>query len=612
MNRSSRKRRGKTYRFFRSIWRSFKAFYVIVFGLLALLLITIAVVAAFGLRPPKVAADSALVINPSGTLVEQRSADARATVLRGGDLPQQALVKDIVDALALAKEDDRISLVILDLDNLQNGMMSKLTRIADAISDFKASGKEVIAIADSYGQSALYLAAQADEVLLDPEGVALAEGFAMYGLYFKRFLDDNDVSINLFKVGEYKSAAESLVRNDMSPEAKEAWLAILDSWWKNFTEGVEAGRDLRFGSIDNLLQNLPQQLGEAQGNLAQLVLDAGLVDRLMTRTQRQDYLIEKVGEDAETNDYRKISYNRYLRAARKPVEQVAGKIAVITAVGNIIDGKAPAGTIGGDSITALVRKARMDDQVKAIVLRIDSGGGSKAASQMILSELQVAQAAGIPVVASMSSVAGSGGYWIASSADEIWASPDTITGSIGVIGIVPGIDKALSRYGISTDGVATTPIAGASMLRELPAPLVEVIQLTIDAAYEQFLQTVAQGRDMDVDAVDEIARGRIWTGDAALERGLVDELGNIEQAVDSAARLAGIDDFSVWYLQPTVTFEERLLRRLMATISSALPQLGDSLLTQAVSRLAHELDIINQLNDPRNTYLICTDCPVVP
>jgi len=226
---------------------------VIVFGLLALLLITIAVVAAYGFKPPRIAADSALVVNPSGTLVEQRSAVATATVLSGGDVPQQALVKDIVDALALAKEDERISLVILDLDNLQNGMMSKLTRIADAIRDFKSSGKEVIAIADSYAQSALYLAAQADEVLLDPEGVAVAEGFAMYGLYFKRFLDDNDVSINLFQVGEYKSAAESFVRNDMSSQAKEAWVAILDSWWKNYTEGVEAGRGLEPGSIDTLL-----------------------------------------------------------------------------------------------------------------------------------------------------------------------------------------------------------------------------------------------------------------------------------------------------------------------------------------------------------------------
>jgi len=204
----------------------------------------------------------------------------------------------------------------------------------------------------------------------------------------------------------------------------------------------------------------------------------------------------------------------------------------------------------------------MDDQVKAIVLRIDSGGGSKAASQMILSELQVAQAAGIPVVASMSSVAGSGGYWIASSADEIWASPDTITGSIGVIGILPSFDKALAR-------------------------------------------------DMDVDAVDDIARGRIWTGDAALQRGLVDELGNIEQAIDSAAKLTGIDDYSVWYVQPTVTLEERLLRQLMATASSAMSQLGDNLLTQAISRLAQEVDLITDLNDPRYTYLWCTECPAV-
>ena len=611
MNRTSHKRRGKTYRFFRFLWRSLKAFNTLVFGLLALLLISIVVFAALGQREPPIATGSALVINPSGTLVEQKTAAEVAQILPVGQLPKQALVKDIVDALALAKADDRIGLVVLQLDNLQKALMPKLERIADAIVDFKTSGKKVISVADNYSQSALYLAAQADEVLLNPEGVAVAEGFAVHSTFLKRFLDENDITVNVFKVGRYKSAAESFVRNDMSPEAREAWQAIIEAWWLAYTEGVETARGLSAGSVNSLLQNLPEQLRSAEGNLAQLALEAGLVDRLVTDTERQDYLIELAGEDTESNGYRKVAYQDYLRGTRKAVDHDSGKIAIITAVGNIIDGKAPAGTIGSDSLTALIRKARTDDNVKAIVLRIDSSGGSKSASEMIRSELQEAQASGIPLVASMGSVAGSGGYWIAASADEIWASPTTITGSIGVIGLMPSFDKALERYGISTDGVATTPIAGASVLRELSPQLAEVIQLTIDAAYQQFLSTVADGRNMDVDAVHETAQGRIWTGDAAQQLGLVDELGNIEQAIHAAGNLAGIEDYTVWYVQPQLTLEERLLQKLTETVSSFLPQLDKSALFQLVSRFRQQLGVLNQLNDPRNTYVICSDCPVV-
>ena len=616
MNTTTPKVRGKTFRFLRSLWRFFwrslKAFNTLVFGLLALLLISILVFAVVGQRKPPIHDGGALVLNPSGTLVEQKTAVGAADVLKGSDLPQQARVKDIIDALALAKQDNRIGLVVLELDKLQQGLMPKLERVAAAIADFKTSGKKVIAVADNYGQSALYLAAHADEVLLNPEGVAVAEGFAMYSTYFKSLLDDNDVSVNVFKVGKYKSAAESFERDDMSPEAREAWLAIIDAWWAAYTEGVETARGLSAGSVDSLLQNLPEQLRSADGNLAQLALEAGLVDRLVTDTERRNYLIELAGENTETSNFRGITYNNYLRARRTPVEHGDSKIAIVTAVGNIIDGKAPAGTIGSQSLTALIRKARTDDNVKAIVLRIDSGGGSKSASEMIRSELQAAQASGIPLVASMGSVAGSGGYWIAASADEIWASPTTVTGSIGVIGLIPSIEKALARYGISTDGVATTPIAGASILRDLSPQLGQVIQLTIDAAYQQFLNTVAEGRNMDVDAVNEIAQGRIWSGEAAQQLGLVDELGDLEQAIIAAATIAGIEDYSEWYVQPELSLEDKLVQKLMATVSGALPQVSNTSLYRVAGKIRKELGILNQLNDPRSAYVICTDCPAVP
>ena len=615
MNTNLPKTRGITFRFFRFIWRflwgSLKALNTLLFGLLALLLISILVFALFKQREPAIPDGVALVLNPSGTLVEQKTEVGAAAALQGGNLPQQALVKDIVDALALAKQDDKIGLVVLKLDKLQNGLMPKLERVAAAIADFRASGKKVIAVSNNYGQSAIYLAAQADEILLNPEGVALVEGFAVYNTYFKSLLDDNDVSVNLFKVGKYKSAAESFVRDDMSPEAKEAWLAIIDSWWATYTDGVETARALDAGSIDNLLQSLPEQLQAADGNLAQLALQAGLVDRLVTDNQKRDYLIELAGEDTETEDFRGITYSDYLRTTRTPDEAGDSKIAIVTAVGNIVDGEAPAGTIGSESLTSLIRKARLDEKVKAIVLRVDSGGGSKSASEMIRSELQAAQSSGIPLVVSMGSVAGSGGYWIAASADEIWASPTTITGSIGVIGLMPGFEKALARYGVFTDGVATTPIAGVSPVRELSPELSEVIQLTIDSAYQQFLSTVAEGRDMDVNAVDEIAQGRIWTGEAAQQLGLVDELGDLEEAIVAAAKLADVDDYSEWYVQPELSFEDMLVQRLMSTVSGAIPPSTNTYLNRIVSKFRRELGILSTLNDPRNTYVICTDCPVV-
>ena len=605
-------RRGIAFRFFRFLWHSLKAFNTIVFSLFLFLLVALVIYAVVGQRQPSIPSSGALVLNLSGILVEQRTTVDIASVLQRNDQPEQTLVKDIIDALAMAKEDDRIRLVVLELDHLEHGLMPKLERIADAIVDFKSGGKKVIAVGDNYGQSALFLAAHANEILLNPEGIAAPEGFALYSPYFKSFLDNNNVAVNIFKVGKYKSAAESFVRDDMSFEAREALLAIINTWWNSYTEGVENARGLSPGSIDSLLQNLTEELRSVQGNLARLALEKGLVDRLATDAEQRNYLIELVGEDKQTKDYRGVSYNRYLSATNDFVDHEADKIAVITAVGDIVDGEAPAGTIGSRTLTALIRKARMDGNVKAIVLRVDSGGGSKTASEIIRSELQVAQAAGIPLVASMGSVAGSGGYWISASADEIWATPTTVTGSIGVIGIMPSLEKTLERYGIYIDGIATTPIAGASVLRDVSPELNEVIQLTIDAAYQQFLNTVAQGRDMDVDAVHEIAQGRVWSGDAAQQLGLVDQLGDLEQAIVSAANLASVNEYSVWHVEPDLPLDEVLLQKLTAIATDALPQTSDKLLTQIASKIRQEIGFIGRLNDPHHAYVICTDCPLVP
>ena len=556
---------------------------------------------------------AALVLNPAGYLVEQQTFVGTAALLRGQDLPQEALVKDVIDALALARDDSNIEMVVLELDDLQRGLLPKLQRISVAIKDFRSSGKKVIAVADNYSQSALFLAAHADEVLLNPEGVAVPEGFAMYQPYFKSFLEKHDVTINLFKVGKYKSAADPLLRDSMSPEDSEAQMLILDAWWEAYTSGIETARGMAAGSIDDMLQNAPEAISSTQGNLAQLSLQQGLVDRLMTATELRQYLVGLAGEDTDTGNYRGVNYKAYLRAKRLPIESASPKVAVITAVGNILDGVAPAGEIGSQTLTALIRKAQTNSEVAAIVLRIDSGGGSKTASEMIRSQLAAVQASGIPVVASMGSVAASGGYWIAASADEIWAAPTTITGSIGIFGILPSLEKTLARYGIYSDGVTTTPIAGgASVMRGITPAYGDVLQTIIEAGYQQFLTTVADGRDMDVDAVHDVAQGRIWTGASAQKLGLVDELGDLEQAIVAAARLANLNDYSVWYVEPEQSIEEQLLRTFMENTNVNLSAVTPGPVTKVINTVRQELGFLGRLNDPGKAYVICPECLALP
>ncbi len=610
MNTDSPNKRGFIAGFFRFLWNAIKAINHVVFGIIALLLIIVVVATFIGQRGLAIPDGGALILNPAGILVEQQTAIGAAALLQGSDVPQQALVKDIVDALALAKDDARIGLVVLELEKLEDGLLPKLERIASAIKDFKSSGKKVIAVANNYSQSALFVAVQADEVLLNPEGIAVPEGFGSYRTYFKTFLENADVSINLFKVGKYKSATEPFFRDSMSEEDREARLAIMNTWWDAYTGAVETARDMQPGSINATLQDAPAQVSLVDGNIARLSLEKGLVDRLVTDTERRAYLIQLAGEDKENHDYRGVDYKDYLRATRMPVLHKPAKVAVITAVGTILDGEAPAGEIGSESLTELIREARFDGNVKAIVLRVDSGGGSKTASEIIRSELQAAQAAGIPVVASMGSVAASGGYWISATADEIWALPTTVTGSIGIFGLIPSFEKTLARYGIYSDGIATTPIVGgASVVRGVSAAYGEVLQTTIEAGYQQFLTTVAKGRDMQIDAVHEVAQGRVWSGDKAKQLGLVDELGDLQQAITAAARLAKVEDYSVWYVEPELSVEEMLLRRLTASASSILPKISNDPVSLVVRKVRQQLGVLGRLNDPQNAYVICADCP---
>ncbi len=600
-------------RFFSILWDSLKALQIFVFGILSLVVV-IAFVAALGsIKRDKVPEGGALLLDLQGGLVEQKTAMDPQKLLLSGSASQQTLVKDIVDALALAKEDDRIKYLFLDLDNMDSSYILKLQRVAAAIKDFKTSEKRVIAFGTQYKQSALFLAAHADEVLMDPEGAALLEGYGMYRTYYKTMLENLDVTVNIFKVGKYKSALEPFFRDDMSDEDKEARLGILDNWWSAYTYEFEAARELEVGSIDRNLNNISTELKNAGGNLAQLSLDLKLVDRLVTSFELRQYLKSLTGEDEETEEYRAIGFNEYLSVERKPEKITGKKIAVITAVGGIVDGEAKSGSIGSTSLSKLIRKAGKDDDVAAIVLRVDSGGGSKSASEIIRQELAGLQADGMPVVVSMGSLAASGGYWISATADQIWASPTTLTGSIGIFGFLPTLEKTLARYGVYSDGVGTTPLSDMASLDRGIAPLYgELLQSVIDAGYQQFLETVAKGRNMTTEEVHEIAQGRIWSGEKALELGLVDQLGGLEQAISAAGEIAKVTDYSVWHVEAEITAQEQLVKALTSKVAETQTSHRSNLLVGLYQKLERDLRFLNQLNDPQGAYVICASCPMNP
>ena len=600
-------------RFFSILWESLKAIQIFVFGIISLLLLIALIGIAGFVDSKEVPAGGALMLNPVGALVEQKLTLDIQDLLLTGDLPKQVLVKDILDALALAEKDDRIEYLILDLDNMNSSYIPILQRIAKAIDDFKSSGKKVIAIGTQYTQSALFLAAHADEVLMDPEGAALIEGYGMYRTYYKTLLENFDVSINLFKVGEYKSAMEPYIRDNMSDEDKEARMEMLNNWWTAYTDDFESARQLPAGTINKQIQNISAELKAAGGSLAQLSLNNKLVDRLITNHELRTYLKSLTGEDSETGEFRAIGFNDYLTLERKPGKMTGKKIAVITAVGSIVDGRAKSGSIGSTSINELIRKAGKDEDVVAIVLRVDTGGGSKTASELVRQELESVQSSGIPLVVSMGSLAASGGYWIAATADQIWASPTTLTGSIGIFGFIPTIEKTLARYGVYSDGVGTTELAGGASIERGLTPLVgEILQSTVEAGYRQFLEIVATGRNMTIEEVDEIAQGRIWSGEKALELGLVDKLGDLEEAIAGAAELAEVEDYSVWYVEAETTTQELLMQALMSEIAATQSTKAADPLTMVYRKLERDLNFLSHLNDPHGAYVICASCPMEP
>jgi len=584
-----------------------------VFNLLFLVIAISLLAMAFSSNAPKIAKSTALVIKPKGQLVEQLTAQSFEQVLdeaRGVQTPE-TLLKDVIDAIDKAKDDDRVQVLVLNLSSFTGARLTKLQDVGQAITDFKAGGKKVIAMADFYAQDAYYIAAYADEIITHKMGGIMLEGFGRYRMYYKEGMDKLGLDVHIFKVGTYKSAVEPFIRNDMSEYAREANEEWLGDLWRIYLEDVAAARDIKAETLNKYAQEIPRLMAEANGDTAKAALDAGLVDQALTRVEMRQHLIDLVGEDEKTHSYNSIGMSDYLKTIKSDRfgRNTGGdKVGVIVARGTILDGTQPAGTIGGDSTAALISKARNDESVKAIVLRVDSGGGSAFASEVIRRELEKARADGKPVIASMGSVAASGGYWISTSADQIWAHPTTITGSIGIFGMFPTYQRPLAEHlGIRVDGVSTAPLAGIRPDRELPAEVGSVIQSMIEQGYREFLQRVADARGMTTEEVNAVAQGRVWSGIDAHEVGLVDSLGGIDDAIAAAAELAKLDDdYVVSYIEEEPPFKDKLVRSLMAEAANSIQHNAPTVSTfdEILNQLEQAAADFGSLNDPNHVYVL--------
>ncbi len=589
---------------------------------LILLLVLFGVLwSAFSRSIPIVPDRAALVIAPSGPLVEQYSGDPleRAIAEALDELPGETLMRDVVDAIDSAKTDERISALYLDLGGLSGGGVPKLQEVARAIDRFRESGKPVIAYGDFYDQRQYYLAAHADEIHLDPQGIVYVDGYANYGLFVKDAIDKLAIDWNVFRVGEYKSAVEMFTRNDMSPAEREESLVWLGTLWGTYKADVAAARGLEPEILQSYADDATERLGKAGGDLARMALDAGLVTSLNGRFALEERLAEITGRDDNGGIYVGVSQQSYLlnvRSQRALRTHPDAKVAVIVAAGEVLPGEQPAGLIGADSLAAELREARDDDAIKAVVLRIDSPGGSAFAGEVIRREVQALQDSGKPVVASMSSVAASAAYDIAIGASRIVASPATLTGSIGIFAMFPTFQRTLAKVGVHADGVGTTALAGEFRGdRPLGEAAQSIIQQSIEHEYAEFVRRVAESRQKTVEQVETVAQGRVWAGAEAQDLGLVDELGGYQRAIDLAAELAGLaEDYEVDYRDAPTGLGELLSLRVRASLAAMFAPLVPSSWLPAVpptlSPLLRVAERLARLSDPRSVYAYCLPCTV--
>ncbi|MER3137317.1 signal peptide peptidase SppA [Salmonella enterica] len=560
-------------------------------------------------------ARGALLLDISGIIVDKPSTNHRLGALgrqlfgASSDRLQENSLFDIVNAIRQAKDDRNITGIVLDLKNFTGADQPSMRYIGKALREFRDSGKPVFAVGENYSQGQYYLASFANKIWLSPQGQVDLHGFATNGLYYKTLLDKLKVSTHVFRVGTYKSAVEPFIRDDMSPAAREADSRWIGELWQNYLHTVSANRQISPQQLFPGAQAIIDGLTSVGGDTAKYALDHKLVDALASSADVEKALTKQFGWSKTENNYRAISYYDY---SLKTPADTGGTIAVIFANGAIMDGEETPGNVGGDTTASQIRDARLDPKVKAIVLRVNSPGGSVNASEVIRAELAAARAAGKPVVVSMGGMAASGGYWISTPANYIVASPSTLTGSIGIFGVINTVENSLSSIGVHSDGVSTSPLADISMTKALSPEVQQMMQLSIEYGYKRFITLVADARKRTPEQIDKIAQGHVWTGEDAKANGLVDSLGDFDDAVAKAAELAKLKQWHLDYYQDEPTVLDMVMDSMTGSVRAMLPEAIQAMLpaplVSAANTVKAEGDKLAAFNDPQNRYAFCLTC----
>ena len=563
--------------FFKWTWRLLNFVREMVLNLFFIFLVLVGVgiwMQVSGGDSKETASRGALLLDISGVIVDKPDSSQRFSKLSrqllgaSSDRLQENSLFDIVNTIRQAKDDRNITGIVMDLKNFAGGDQPSMQYIGKALKEFRDSGKPVYAVGENYSQGQYYLASFANKIWLSPQGVVDLHGFATNGLYYKSLLDKLKVSTHVFRVGTYKSAVEPFIRDDMSPAAREADSRWIGELWQNYLNTVAANRLIPAQQVFPGAQGLLVGLTKTGGDTAKYALENKLVDALASSAEIEKALTKEFGWSKTDKNYRAISYYDY---ALKTPADTGDSIGVVFANGAIMDGEETQGNVGGDTTAAQIRDARLDPKVKAIVLRVNSPGGSVTASEVIRAELAAARAAGKPVVVSMGGMAASGGYWISTPANYIVANPSTLTGSIGIFGVITTVENSLDSIGVHTDGVSTSPLADVSITRALPPEAQQMMQLSIENGYKRFITLVADARHSTPEQIDKIAQGHVWTGQDAKANGLVDSLGDFDDAVAKAAELAKVKQWHLEYYVDEPTFFDKVMDNMSGSVRAMLP-----------------------------------------
>ncbi|MGO1246114.1 MAG: signal peptide peptidase SppA [Oceanisphaera sp.] len=558
---------------------------------------------------------AALTLTIAGPLLEQEATANPQQLLEkwlsDSQTPAPMTMSQIKEALDYARNDPRIDALVLELQNMSESSLTKLDEVGNAIEQFKRSGKPVYALGDYYSQGQYYLAAHADHILLNPAGGVTLQGLGVYRLHYKAAFERFNITPHVFRVGTYKSFVEPYLRNDMSNESRQDTQLWLGQLWQHYQDNVATLRNIPTDHISPSKEQLLSRFAAVNGHPARYALEQGLVDTLANRHQMQSTVAEQVGWNHQSNHYMSVNIPTYLSHVQTPPSD-APKVGLIIASGAIMsaDTTTP-NSINDEHVSQLIEQARRDDDIHSLVLRIDSPGGSAFAAEQIRSSLLRFKESGKPWVVSMGSTAASGGYWIAADADKIYAAPTTLTGSIGVFGLFLTFEEALQKLGLNTDGVGTTDFVGAGITTGLPDHAKQMIQLSVEHVYQQFVTLVAQGRNMSPEQVEQVAQGHVWTGKMAEELGLVDELGHLDDALAGAAELANLGEFSVKEITLPRSAKEKLLAQFIGdsnVLSHGLMTALPAVLRPAAKQVTQEATALSQFNDAQGRYVLCVPC----